>query len=80
VTRDKGTVCGDHQIRLDKVSTHLSREPVTLERVLGPMAARPTMADDNGLLGRHDCSSSYYPGQHHLRAYHCSLTPSRRQV
>ena len=58
MTRDENAVCGDHQIRLDKVSTHLSREPVTLERVLGPMAARPTMADDDGLLGRHDCRAN----------------------
>ena len=55
VPRDQHAVLRRDEVRLDEVGAHLDGEPVALERVLGPMAARAAVADDDRRGRRDGC-------------------------
>ena len=47
VTRDEHAVTRHHQVRLDEIRTHLHGEKIRRERVLGRVAARAAMSNDD---------------------------------
>ena len=67
VPRDEDIVLGQHQIGLDEIGAVVDREIVARQRMFGTFAARPAMADDDGIgkrlhpvtLPRHGRRSQY---------------------
>ena len=64
VPRDEDAVFGRDEIRLDEVGAHLDRQPVGLQRVLGPMAAGAAVRDDERPR-RHGRRHGRRRGSHH---------------
>src|SRR5205085_9712758 len=48
VTCDQNVIFRRDQVRLDEIGTHLDRQLVGSERVLGPVAAGAPVGDDDG--------------------------------
>ena len=63
VPRDQDAVLRRDEIRLDEIRAHLDRESVRLERVLGSMAARAAVGDDERPR-RSDCRQGHPVSPH----------------